>query len=118
MARATLTVYVGDLNGVAVTETTGTADDIEFVNTGKEVLIVRNTDAGGAHTYTILGKGTSSWGADTADEACSVALSGMNVHANIETSRFNTTGGKVEIDLEGGEEEHFELSVVKAQDVS
>ena len=117
MARVSLTVYTGDLNGVAVTEATGTADDIEFVNTGKEVLIVRNTDAA-PHTYTILGKGSTSWGADTADEACTVAANGVTVHANIETSQFNTTGGKVEIDLEAAEEAHFELSVVKAQDVS
>ena len=117
MARVPLTVYTGDLNGVAVTETTGTNDDIEFANTGKEVLIVRNTEAA-PHTYTIIGKGATQWGADTADEACTVAASGMNVHANIETAEFNTTGGLVEIDLEAGEEDHFELSVVKAQDVS
>ena len=112
MARVALTVYPVILGQTALlaNETTGTSDDFSMAgNTGQQFLYVRNTDGAATRTVTIKKQGTTAGGADYADEAVTVAISGTTLIGPFEPAVFNTAANAVEIDLDAGNEGDLEV---------
>ena len=116
MARVALTVNsVASVAGVDLTgnETQGTADDMEFLNTGNEFISVRNADATAARDITVVANGTGRFGEDYSDEVVSVTATETVIIGPFPRAAFNTSASKVELDLDAGNEADLYVAAFK-----
>ena len=100
MARATLTPLVSDRDGVSVADaamTAAVADGHSFVNDGRTVLLIQNTN-GATRTITVQTPGTVD-GLAVADLTITVAATtGRLMTATFPKSVYNQNGGVVYLD--------------------
>lgn len=114
MARATLTATnvgtsLSSVNILGTDGTVGTAEGIDFSNNGNHFLILHNADAA-SHYATIKAQGNVD-GADFTDETITVAAGKTHIVGPFNKGAFNT-GGKVQVDYEAGEHDHFYAKVL------
>jgi len=94
----TITVQDSPSNGQPIESLAFTVGDVtgmEFLNDGKTLVIVHNTDVG-AHLVTISGQPGADSGRSTPDVTLTVPASGYAIAGPFKTSNFNTATGAVE----------------------
>ena len=115
MARTPIVPNTAVTSGVAPTQTAGLADGFEFLNTGRQVIRAYNADAG-AHTITIVTGGQVNGGGGSepiADRTVSIPATSAKYIGPFDTAIYNDpTNRLVDIDLESGEHDHFELEII------
>ncbi len=117
MARTELTVNNLTLGGYTMTAgnangTAGTADGKYFVNTGNEMIIVYNKNAGAKNLTIPSGKETAR-GAGYEDEVIAIDPSEFYIGGPYETAPFNQSGNVVHLDFEAAAESDFLVTVFK-----
>lgn len=101
MSRDALTVQEITIHGGSIDEITWTAgvaaDDIEFVNDGKTLLLVK--DAGGAGGKTITVVATSDPYGRTVDDSITTAAGGISIGGPYSKTLWNQSDGTVHVDF-------------------
>lgn len=105
MARTTLTVQDApggyDADGAALTFAAGDATNgNDYVATGRELLIARNTDGATAYSVTVKSVADAALGNRTGDLTFSIPANGFRMFGPIPTVGFLQGNGRVNIDVQ------------------
>ena len=106
MARTDLTVYTTVVSGRQLTaiEASGTADGKQFVNSGDQILYLRNSNAAATRDVTISTTNKTAGGASyTTSEVVTLPTSGIAVMGPFTPAVWNKSSNVVYVDFESTE---------------
>lgn len=113
MARTNIPIQIAAsfdrLDDIAFTAANAT-DDMEFNNDGRTVLIFKNADVS-SHVATVKSVATAE--KRTRDITLTAAASKESMTTLLRPDLFNTGAGKVDVDLEAGEDTSTSFAAVK-----
>lgn len=114
MARTNIPVQEVPLHGAALDDVSFTAadatNDHEFVNTGREILVMNNGDAS-QRTATVVSVADEN--GRTGDQDLAPAAGEISVAGPFPTSLWNSTLGKVYVNLSPGEDANVTFAVLR-----
>lgn len=114
MARTTIPVQSVGVNGGTLNNISWTAadatNDMEFANSGREILLVKNADAS-THTCTVASV-ADQYGR-TGDLTISATAGSISVRGPLLPTLFSQTDGKVYVNFGTGEDTSVTVAVIR-----